>query len=355
MKILFICKKNETYGFTTYSKHSSGLWNSTRFVAEALNILSFERHLDLSDAKCHVGGRPFQAPAGVVEVIDNNDIDRVVSEHKPDIVVIEALWVIPEKFDILKKLHPRVKWFVHLHSHIPFLALEGVAMYWLSGYAKRSIGIIANSQKSYDALRGYLYGDELIYLPNGYVGRPREARLAKKDCIDIACLGAVRPMKNQLLQAMAAIQFAKDIRKPLRFHINSSRVETGGNPVLTNIQALFEKTEGAELIHNPWREPEDFIEYLSEHIDIGMQVSLSETFNVVNADYVTAGVPSVVSKEIEWMSRWNKASDSSVESIVKAMRRIHNKRCLVKWNQKLLKTHSYMAIDMWVRFVEENA
>src|ERR1700733_12166807 len=112
-KILFLCKINECYGFQqySYSRKSSGLFNSTQFVSSALNAAGFN--------------------SKVVDVIDNNDIDREVSLFKPDIVVIEALWVVPSKFDVLKKLHPNVHWFVHLHSHIPFLSIEGIAIEWL--------------------------------------------------------------------------------------------------------------------------------------------------------------------------------------------------------------------------------
>lgn len=87
-RVLFICKKNNNYGFVSYSKKNSGLFNSTRFIVEAL----VARGID----------------AGIVEVTDNNDIDREVTQFKADIVVIEALWVVPEKFLVLQKLHTNV-------------------------------------------------------------------------------------------------------------------------------------------------------------------------------------------------------------------------------------------------------
>lgn len=149
MKIQFILKKNETYSFTHYCRRSSGLWNSVSFVSRALSIAGFE---------------------GVeqVEVGDNNDIDREVTRFKPDVVIIEALWVVPEKFDVLKKLHPKVKWFVHMHSGLPFLALEGIAMEWLIGYDDRGVGIIANSPDTFDAFN-ILAPGAVKFLPNIYM------------------------------------------------------------------------------------------------------------------------------------------------------------------------------------------
>src|SRR5712671_1819959 len=115
-KVLFVCKKNEGSGGYSVMGKRSGLFNSTRFVAEAL----VEHGVD----------------AKVVEVVDNNCIDREAFAFKPDIVIIEALWVVPSKFAVLRRLHPGVKWFVHLHSNAPFLALEGVAIEWITEYSR---------------------------------------------------------------------------------------------------------------------------------------------------------------------------------------------------------------------------
>ena len=71
--------------------------------------------------------------ASFVQVVDNNDIDREIVKFQPTVVIIEAFWVVPDKFDILKILHPKVVLVVRNHSEIPFLANEGVAFEWLQG------------------------------------------------------------------------------------------------------------------------------------------------------------------------------------------------------------------------------
>lgn len=341
MKILFICKKNETYGFTTYTRKSSGLYNSTSFIVRALREKGFE--------------------ADIVEAVDNNCIDRIVTEFSPDICVIEALWVVPEKFDVLKQLHPNIKWFVHLHSHMAFLALEGIAIEWVLGSIKRGVGIIANSRPAYEALRAiikpYRYFNKqgfnpLIFLPNIYIPHHVSRRLEYKDALDIGCFGAVRPLKNQLLQALAAIKYAKIMDKKLRFHINGTRSETGGDPVLKNIKELFKDTPNTELVMHPWYNPSEFLKCL-KGIDIGMQVSLTETFNVVCADYATAGVPIVTSKEVTWVSKLCWAQDDSIDSIVHRMHRVYKNGFLVWLNRFYLKCHMRKAIFLWTRFVYE--
>jgi hypothetical protein len=42
------------------------------------------------------------AESNIVVVLDNNEIDKYVTKYKPTHVIIEALWVVPTKFHILK-------------------------------------------------------------------------------------------------------------------------------------------------------------------------------------------------------------------------------------------------------------
>jgi hypothetical protein len=174
-----------------------------------------------------------------------------------------------------------------------------------------------------------------------------------KPLLDIGCFGAIRPLKSHLLQAMAAIRFANELQLPMQFHINSSRVETNGEPVLKNLRALFDVTPNCALVDHHWMEPEEFLQ-VCHRLDIGMQVSLSETFNVVSADYVTSGIPIVVSKEVSWASRFSKAIDDDILDIVKVMKRVYKNRALVEWNQWLLSKNCTKAEQMWVAFVKKH-
>lgn len=333
VKVLFICKKNEIYGWINNTRRSSGLYNSTRFITEALN------EYDCFNAK-------------IVEVVDNNSIDREVTQFRPDVVVIEALWVVPEKFDVLRRLHPRVKWFCHLHSNMPFLAMEGMAMDWIQRYPRHGVKLIANSEPSYKALQPILQDDDLFFLPNVYLGaqQPPKVKTGRDTTIHIGCFGAVRPLKNHLIQALAAIRFAKEMGYKLKFYINATRVETGGQPVLKNLKQLFDLTPHTTLVEVHWCEPEEFISILRDKIDIGMQVSLTETFSVVSADYTTAGIPMVISKEIYWASKLCVAKDDNIDSIVKLMRRVWQSKLLVRRNQKLLSCHASKATKKWATF-----
>ena len=93
-----------------------------------------------------------------------------------------------------------------------------------------------------------------------------------KKSISISSFGAIRPMKNQLMQAIAAIKFADDIERELVFHINATRVENKGDSALKNILSLFENTHH-KLVQHPWLNHNEFIKVI-KGMDICMQVSI---------------------------------------------------------------------------------
>lgn len=290
-----------------------------------------------------------------VQVHDGNNIDKEVHEYKPDIVLIEALWVTPEKLTELTKLYPKVKWIIRIHSEIPFLANEGIAMEWLIEYDKISenVFISANSTRAAHELKSFLE-KPIHYLPNYYP--VTHSHFHKKEIdsiIHIGCFGAIRPMKNQLMQAIAALKFAEDIDKVLHFHININREETGGNSVLKNLRNLFKNKEH-KLIEHPWANHEEFIKIVKT-MDLGMQASLSETYNIVTADMVNNYIPVVVSKEIRWTDEDTQVNPNSFEDLVGKLhhiyKHVHDKDFLNR-NLHLLEKNSEKSVIEWNNTIE---
>jgi hypothetical protein len=344
-KVLFILKKRGTPYYqsevstTTYGSFSSGLFNSVRFINDMLQ----DHHVD----------------SKMVEVTDNNDIDREVTRYRPDIVVIEALWVVPSKFDVLKKLHPNVHWVVRIHSEIPFIANEGVAMEWIFGYAAHDkVSIAPNTERMCTDIANMLSAKytweeverKVVYLPNYYSNENLyEKEYSSKHIIDVGCFGAVRPLKNQLIQALAAIKYAKTHKKKLRFHINGTRVEYGNN-VLKNIKNLFENLDPMqfELVEHHWLNHEEFVKLIAQ-MDIGLQVSFSETFNIVTADFVSQNVPIVTSSEMSWMHNCSFADTTDTQDIVDTMTRILKRKGLVTFiNRIKLKAFNNSSKKVWL-------
>ena len=335
-RILFILKSREGYnGPSSYGSYfSSGLYWSAKFVVDML-------------VGCGVNAK-------LVQVVDNNDIDREVHKFKPSVVIIEALWVVPEKFDVLKKLHPNVQWVVRLHSNTPFLAQEGVAVSWILGYAQHGVSVAVNEKREFDDVEEILklHGleEQVLYLPNYY---PVSYKTIKKHVdlpiIRVGCFGAIRPLKNQLIQAIAAIRFADETDRTLYFHINATRIEDGES-VLKNIRALFTGTHHF-LVENTWMSHEQFMNSL-QYLDVGMQASLSETFSIVSADMVNVGLPVVVSSEIKWATSLSKVDPTDSIDITNGLKRVLTFKGLdVMLNRRNLKHFSGKSKDIWLDFL----
>lgn len=326
-KVLFVLKRRSAYGV------SYGLVNSAGFVARFLNSIGIE--------------------AKVVEVVDNNCIDKEVHKFKPTHVIIEALWVVPEKFNILCKIHKNVKWLVRLHSKTPFLANEGVAMEWLAKYKEikakfRNFNVSANSTALINEIESSLEL-KISYTPNIYFPPTFETVSKKRDkkFIDVGCFGAIRPMKNHLIQAMAAIKLANKLGLTLRFHINGGRCEQRGENVEKNLNALFKATKHSLVTHD-WMNHTEFLKLVCK-MDIGMQVSFSETFNIVAADFAYANIPIIGSDEIEWLSYLYRANPNKIDSIYSKMLFSYHtsKFGIQKINKFLLIFHNFLAGLAW--------
>jgi hypothetical protein len=340
-KTLFIVKRR--YGYENcvpgYSKESSsGLFNSANFVSNMLIRSGIE--------------------SSVVDVVDNNDIEREVFNFRPTHVFIEALWVTPDKLKLLAKKYPSIQWVIRIHSNTPFLANEGIAIEWLKGYLtaeSRNVQIAPNSKLLLRDL--YALSTDVgwfVYLPNYYEFSPANPCALKNPTeIHVGCFGAIRPLKNQLIQAIAAIKFANSLSRTLVFHINSARVEQRGNPVLKNIQALF-SGGSHRLVEHQWLDRKQFLAVIGS-MDINLQVSLTETFNITAADSVNEFVPVVVGKDIDWVDKDRHADTSSSEAIVIKMKELWEGNMLksTKKNWLDLHLHNAKAKGTWLRFLIE--
>ena len=345
-KVLFILKRREDYNADRHSHVglSTGLYNSASFMNQMLKNSGISSEL--------------------VVVIDNNDIDREVNKNKPTHVIIEALWVVPSKFAVLCRLHPDVKWIIRLHSEVPFLAGEGMAMDWIGDYSGfKNIVIAANAPRALSEVRLFLkerngwkdafVNEKVVYFPNFYPQDYKYKILDKnKDYIDICCFGAVRPLKNHMIQALAAVKFANKINKKLRFHINAGRIEMKGEPVLNNIKAFFIhlNNSGHLLINHQWTPREEFSQLCST-MDMGLQVSFSETFNIVGADIISQGVPLVGSTEIPWLSRLSCANAVDTDDIYKNLLFAYRfPKLNILINQILLKFYTSKTRKIWLNY-----
>jgi hypothetical protein len=348
-KVLFILKRREDYNAVTHNHVglSTGLFNSASFVDQMLTDGGIDSKL--------------------VVVTDNNDIDREVTAYQPSHVIIEALWVVPSKFAVLQRLHPTVTWIIRLHSDMPFMAMEGMAMDWLCDYSSfANVAIACNAPRMLREVSDIIATrnrwtvrqtrHRVIYLPNYYPeGHKTKQFDHGKPSLDISCFGAVRPLKNHLLQAIAALEFANRMGKKLRFHINSGRIEGKGEPIMRNLQNLFEQLHptGHRLIAHDWTPRDRFLE-LCASMDLGMQVSFSETFNIVGADLISQGVPLVSSAEIPWGVGLFAADPTSSADMARKLHLSWELPWLnARWQQHRLSSYGRETRRLWYRYFKD--
>lgn len=356
-RLLFILKHREQtrdpscWNYSDGGGHlSSGLYNSVRFIVDMLRS-------ECVDAK-------------LVHVVDNNQIDREVKQYNPTHVFIEAFWVVPEKFDVLMPLHKNVKWIVRNHSKSEFLASEGIAFGWGIEYLKRGIELTCNSLEEVNDWRKIAVGHRLdpclvTYTPNYYpleetgwwifegieaAQKYRHSSYKTTGHIDIGCFGAIRPLKNHVNQAIAAIDFADDIKAKLRFHINASRIEGQAAPIYKNLCSIFEGAGPHKLVQHDWMDHDRFRHVLKK-MEIVMQVTFSETFNIVAADALSVGTPVVGSNQLPWLPKESTVDPNNVEAISQTLRRTWKN---LPWGvdvalqQKSLKRYSKTSKQIWL-------
>jgi len=332
-KVLFVCKKRvDSYGI------SFGLLNSARMLAAILAGEGIE---------------------SVVEAVDDaNGIDRVVCLHRPTHVIIHALWAAPAKILELCRKHRKVSWNVRVHSKPPFLAMEGIASSWIAAYSgiqacMGNLWMSANSRETNELMRD-VFGCRSLMLPNAYVApeRPEGCATIEVDHsrLNVACFGAIRPLKNHYAQAVAAMSYAKTIGMMLDFHVNHGREEQGGDRVVRNLRAMFDASGGHRLVEHSWYPHGVLVHCVLPMMDIGMQVSLTETFNIVAADMVAAGLPTIGSQDIYWMSWLFHADPNDIDNMVSTMSAADRLGGFGVWlNRRGLRRANVRAVRTWKR------
>lgn len=325
MKALLIEKPHQRFQRQTGTRQKSGLNHCIQMLCKAAESMSY-------------------VSCDTVEQIKD-----AIQTYKPKKVIIQALWVRGEGLKPLKSLFPDVEFYCHIHSNIPFLSIEGHAYKFIDTYLKNGFGVIFNSIHAYRCFRDF--NSKVYYLPNVYNEPFLDPFIKEEDeFLDVGCFGSIRPMKNQIIQALASINLANRMGKILRFHTNFKRSEAGGEPIILNIQQIFSMFPKHKLISQPWMEPSSFIQSVRK-MDVNLQVSMTESFNIVAADCVAAGSPIVVSSEIEWASPKSYAKTNDPESIIFKMKEAIGNKELILENQQRLKDFDKMASNEWRKFI----
>jgi hypothetical protein len=103
--------------------------------------------------------------------------------------------------------------------------------------------------------------------------------------------------------------------------MSGGRTEGGGEAVLGAVHEMLNGLPGVKLHLSGWQSWPNFRKTIA-HMHLVLQPSYTESFNMVTADGVAEGVPSVVSDAIDWAPDDWKANVDDVLDIARVGRRL---------------------------------
>jgi glycosyltransferase involved in cell wall biosynthesis len=283
-----------------------------------------------------------------------NSINQYNSEHAEPLthVVISAPWLSCRDMAALVEHFKMIQFAIVSHSNVGFLQADpsGIALlrdYIELSYKYDNLTVGGNSER-FTKWLSEAYDTFTVLLPNMY---PIPAFVPHKslgDVIRIGSFGAIRPLKNQLTAAAAAIIIGERLEKPIEFHLSAGREEGGGNIVLSAIQQMVKDVLGFTLVLDGWSPWSDFNETVA-NMDLLIHPSYTESFNIVSADGISQGVPVVGSTAINWLPKdWQADSDDAVEIAERGIQLLGKG---VHQGIEALTEHNHFGFKHWKKFL----
>ncbi len=259
--------------------------------------------------------------ADLCAVWDVKGVREELTKRQPTHAVIQALWISAEDQAKLCSDFPDTHFIVRVHSQIGFLQVEPGAIKILRDDLFLQEGLLnlsvsSNTHRLTEFLH-HTYKSRVVYLPNLYdLERVQKKRDESHDhrVLRVGSFGAHRLLKNHTTACAAAMMMAERRGSDLEFYVNTGRKEgEKANAVTDALRNMTDRLRWVKLVEVGWEEWSQFRATVA-HMDLTMQVSFTETFNIVSADSVAEGVPAVVSNAIEWTPhRWHANVDDAAD------------------------------------------
>jgi hypothetical protein len=149
--------------------------------------------------------------------------------------------------------------------------------------------------------------------------------------------------------AGAAVDIATQLKVNLELWLSDGRLE-GGSGILDAVRAMTAGLPHVKLVHSGWQSWPAFRTTV-RHMHLLMQPSYTESFNMVTADGVAEGVPSVVSSAIDWAPEHWKASVDDVRDIARVGRNLLADPHAPGDGLRALAQHNREGMEAWTAFL----
>jgi hypothetical protein len=302
----------------------------------------------LNAAKCL---RAEGIEASVWPITGAGDLSSQLKISPATHVIVSAPWLTTTELALLCAEFPETQFAVTCHSNLGFLQADPSAMRLLrEGIDLQrctwNFRIAANS----DRLTRWVesaYAAPCLHLPNMYYLNDVEPKreLYTGGALRIGAFGATRALKNLMTAAGAAVEIANGLRADLEFWISAGRNE-GGGPVVDAVRQMMNGLPHVKLVENGWQTWPQFRQTV-RHMHLLLQPSYTESFNVVTADGVAEGVPSVVSEAIRWAPNNWKAKVDDAGDVACIGRRLLKSHRAARQGLAALKKHNSRAMATW--------
>jgi hypothetical protein len=268
---------------------------------------------------------------------------------------VSAPWLSTPDLAQLCADHPETQFAVNCHSNLGFLQADPSAMRLVREgidleRCTWNFHVAANSWRLTRWVEA-AYGAPCQHLPNLYYLdgiEPKRERYAG-GTLRIGAFGATRALKNLMTAAGAAVEIANSIRADVEFWISAGRNEGGGS-VTEAVRQMMNGLPHVKLIESGWQSWPQFRQTV-RHMHLLLQPSYTESFNVVTADGVAEGVPSVVSEAIHWAPDSWKAKVDDAGDIARVGRRLLTSRRAAKQGLAALKKHNSRSLRIWKEYL----
>ncbi len=294
-----------------------------------------------------------------VGIWDAHDIAKDLHQHPETThALIEAPFIgATHIHDLLLDPFPHVQLVCRNHSQIGFLQVEPGGIQQMRDYGhleELSLNFkVASNAARFVHWYERSYHARCLYLPNLYdLERcatkanhlPHDHKLLR-----IASFGSLRILKNHATAAAAAQLIARNRGSDLEFWISTNRSEQGRG-LIDSLRKMFTGLHWAKLVENAWEDWSHFRRTVA-HMDLCLQVSMTETFNLTSADALAEGVPSVVSDAIEWCPTHWQAHIDDAEDIARVGNNLLADRYAAEDGREALTSYLRAAVPLWLHWL----